>query len=135
MNEPSPGDALTCHRVTTVTADSMRTMSVLLDDPNPIHLDVAAVRELGLGDRLINQGPANVAYMMDMIRENFPTGRLRHFRTRLLSNVFQGDTVTAGGSVESTEDHPDGRQITCQVWLDVEEGGRAVEGTAIVVLP
>ncbi|MGM7678563.1 MaoC family dehydratase [Microbacterium sp. A94] len=135
MNERSPGDALTPHRVTAVTAEAMKTMSVLLDDPNPIHLDADAVRELGLGDRLINQGPTNLAYMMDMVRKNFPTAHLQRFQSRLLSNVFEGDIVTAGGSIESIERHSDGMHITSRVWLDIEKGDRAVEGVVNVVIP
>lgn len=134
MTEYSPGEALVPHRVAAVTADAMKTMSVLLDDPNPIHLDTAAVRALGLGDRLINQGPTNLAYLMDMVRKNFPTGRLQHLRTRLLSNVFEGDIVAAGGSITSVERRVDGLHITIRVWLDTEAGARAVDGTANVVI-
>ncbi|MGP6177248.1 MaoC family dehydratase [Microbacterium sp. A196] len=134
MTKYSPGDALVPHRVTTVTAGAMKTMSVLLDDPNPIHLDTTAVRALGLGDRLINQGPTNLAYIMDMVRRNFPAARLQNFQTRLLSNVFEGDVVTAGGSIESVERRPDGLHIISRVWLDTEEGVRTVDGIANVVI-
>ena len=51
---------------------SMREWSVFLADPNQIHLEVEAVKALGLGDRLINQGPANLAYVMNLLAANFP---------------------------------------------------------------
>jgi hypothetical protein len=39
--------------------------------------------------------------------------------------------VTAAGRVDANQD---GR-LQCAVWLDVEGGPRAIEGTATVVLP
>lgn len=134
MTQHVQGKFLTPHRVMTVSAQAMKTMSVLLDDPNPIHIDVAAVRELGMGDRLVNQGPTNLAYVMDMVRKNFPTGRLQQFRSRLLANVFDGDVVTAGGEIQSVAQRAYGTEVTSHVWLDIDGGGRAVEGTASVVI-
>lgn len=134
MTHPKPGDALADHRITSVSAAAMRTMSVVLDDPNPIHLDANAVRELGLGERVINQGPANLGYVIDLVRNNFPGGRLTRFQARLLSNVFDGDIVTAGGAVDTVEHRDDGVHVTAKVWLDIEGSGRAVEGPADVVI-
>ena len=50
---------------------------------------------------------------------------------RLLANVFAGDRVVAAGRVEAVED---GRAV-CSVWLDVDGGARAVDGTATLILP
>ena len=134
MNLPTAGDDLRPHRVVTINAETMRMMSILLDDPNPIHRDPDAVRELGLGDRIINQGPANLAYIMDMLRMNFPQGRLSMLRSRLMANVFEGDAVIAGGQVQSVDEGDEGPQITSAVWLEVEHGARVVEGVATMVL-
>ena len=55
---------------------------------------------------------------------------------RFLANVFAGDVVVAGGTVTGRTDEPDGSaRIDCDVWLDVEGGGRALEGVAQVLLP
>lgn len=135
MSLPQPGDALADHRIPVVTPEGMKGMSVLAEDPNPIHLDRDAVKALGLGDRIINQGPINLGYMIDMIRANFPEGRVARFQARLLSNVFEGDDVTASGTVESVEPGDDGTRITTRVWLEVAGAGRAVEGTIDVVVP
>jgi 3-hydroxybutyryl-CoA dehydratase len=117
--------------VESVSTDAMKTLAVVLDDPNPIHLDAAAVKALGMGDRVINQGPANFAYVVDMLRAAVPGAAIRDFRVRLLANVFGGDRVIAGGRVESAVD---GR-LECRVWLDVDGGARAVDGTATLLLP
>lgn len=108
--------------VESVSAERMKTLAVVLDDPNPIHLT---------GDRPINQGPANIAWVLDMLREALPGARLVDVQVRLLANVLAGDRAIAAGRVESCAD---GR-ATCAVWLDVDGGARAVEGTATLILP
>ena len=61
IGERLPGLAVT------VEAAPMKPMALLLRDPNPIHLDPAAVARIGLGDRVINQGPLNAAYIWEML--------------------------------------------------------------------
>lgn len=116
---------------TTVRQPAMDAITVVLEDPNPIHLDPAATRAVGLGDRTINQGPANFGYVMNMLMEALPGAAVRDLGVRLLANVFAGDEVVAAGRVESV----DGHVVRCAVWLDVDGGARAIEGTATVVLP
>jgi len=106
---------------TEVSAEAMRDFAELLDDPNPIHLDPAAA-----GGRVINQGPANCGYVVAMLREAFPSAEVRRLRFRFLAPVRAGDRVTAGGEIAG-EDGPD---VHCRVWLDIDGGPRAVEGSA-----
>ena len=54
-----------------VSAEKMKTMAALLSDSNPIHFDVDAVRALGMGERPVNQGPTNMAYIMNYLGEVF----------------------------------------------------------------
>ena len=116
-------------RTLTVRQDAMDVFAEILDDPNPIHLDPAAAAAAGLGERTINQGPANFGYVLDMLLAAHPGARVRDLKVRLLANVHAGDRVTAGGEVLAERD---GR-LECAVWLDVEGGARAIEGTATVV--
>ena len=122
----NPGDALGPWVVESVSADAMHVVAAILDDPNPIHLDPEAARAAGLGDRPVNQGPVNFGYVLSMLMESGAT--VRDLDIRLLANVFAGDRVIAAGRVESV----DGDLATCSVWLDVEGGTRAIEGTAIL---
>jgi acyl dehydratase len=117
-----------------VSADNMRSIAEVLADPNPIHIDRDAVAGLGLGDRLINQGPANYAYIVNMLRQAAPDAEIRHLRVRLLSNVFEGERLEAAGKVVSVDDEDGQRLVGCEVWLDVDGGRRAVEGTATLVV-
>jgi 3-hydroxybutyryl-CoA dehydratase len=125
------GDDLRPLVIESVSAQRMKRLAVVLDDPNPIHLDPAAVRALGMGDRVVNQGPANFAWVLDMLQEAVPGAEIRELKVRLLANVFAEDRVIAAGRVEAVVD---GR-VSCSVWLDVDGGSRAVDGTATLILP
>ncbi|MBN9099848.1 MAG: hypothetical protein J0I49_17310 [Pseudonocardia sp.] len=108
----------------------MKIMAALLRDPNMIHLDAGETARLGLGDRVVNQGPINLGYVHTMLAA-WAGGEDRVLATafRFRATVLAGDRVVAGGRVTAV--HDDGR-VECEVWLDVEGRGRAVSGTAVV---
>lgn len=128
----SVGDALPAWRIAAVSPDNMRRLAETLRDPNPIHLDPAAVAKLGLGDRVINQGPANLAYIVNMLHAAFPGARLLQLDARFLANVFGGDAVEAGGRVTAIDDG--GKRITCDTWLNVDGRGLAVSAQAQLLI-
>ena len=100
----APGDELEPYVVAAVEPAHMRTMAALLDDPVPIHFDVEAVRRLGLGDRLVNQGPINAGYLLNaVIAWTGDAGAVRRFRCRLLGNVFAGERVECRGTVSAVD--------------------------------
>jgi acyl dehydratase len=120
-----------------VGSAEMKTMAALLQDPNPIHWDHAATRALGMGERVVNQGPINMSYVMNALVSwvgNDPS-RLRAITLRFMANVFEGDRVEAGGTVTGVRDVNGERLADCDVWLDVTGGSRALAGTAVVALP
>lgn len=130
------GDTIGPWRNPAVDPARMKTMALLLRDPNPIHFDVATVQALGMGDAPVNQGPINVGFIMTMLGE-WAGGleRVRRVRVRFFGNVFGGDAVVAGGTVRSItsgQAGSPGRVAECDVWLDADGRGRVVEGTAIV---
>jgi 3-hydroxybutyryl-CoA dehydratase len=113
--------------IESVSPEHMKTLAVVLDDPNPIHLDPEAVKALGMGDRVINQGPAGVGYVLNMLAAAAPEATVVDIDVRFLANVLGGDRVISAGKVDAVGD--DGT-ITCSVWLDVDGGKRAIDGTA-----
>jgi acyl dehydratase len=130
------GAALPELRIASVEPERMRAMAVLLQDPNPIHIHAEVVKGLGMGDRVINQGPANMGYIANLLVSLAPGAEVERLSVRFMANVFGGDAVVAGGTVESVErDDAGGRRLSCAVHLDVEGGGRALEGRAVVRLP
>ena len=130
MTAPQVGDELPPRTIDSVSAERMKTMAVVLDDPNPIHLDPAAAEALGLGDRVINQGPTGVGYLLDMLAAAFPGATVRKVELRFLANVLAGDKVVAAGRVAAVEDD----EVTCELWLDVEGGPRAISGRGALIL-
>ena len=52
----------------------MRTkiLALLLADPNPVHLDPEAARRLNIADREVNQGPSNMAMVVNMLTQTWP---------------------------------------------------------------
>jgi 3-hydroxybutyryl-CoA dehydratase len=124
------GDVLPPFVIESVSPEAMKDWAVFLADPNPIHLDVEVVKAKGLGDRVINQGPINVAYMMNMLMAAFPGCRIDSMDSRFLDNVYGGDKAVAGGTITSIE----GNRISCAFTLDVEGRGTVNSGTATVIV-
>src|SRR4051794_17703957 len=118
-----------------VSPEKMKIFAAIARDPNPIHWDRAAVAERGLGDRLINQGPLNLGYVVNMLLTWTGPASLRDVTVRFTSNVFDGDEVNAGGVVTGIRVEQGTRLADCDVWLDRGDGTRVIAGTATVALP
>lgn len=126
-----------------VSAEKMKTMAALIHDPNPIHFDSGATRALGMGERVVNQGPTNMAYIVNALSSWAGTpAAVRNLRCRFNGNVFADDRVVAGGLVTAVHPSHDtaaptcdgGRfEVECEVWLD-RDGDRVVTGTARLVV-
>lgn len=115
-----------------VSPERMRTVAAILRDPNPIHWDRSILAARGLGERVINQGPISLSYIINMLMDWAGPSSIRRLTIRFPGPVFDEDRVTAEGVVRaiSTEG---GRQVAeCEVWLAREGGGRALEGQALV---
>ena len=129
------GDTLGPWRLPSVEPDKMRALAQVLRDPNPIHLDPNAVAKLGLGDRVINQGPANLAYIVNMLNTALPGARLEQLDARFLANVFGGDAVEASARVTAVETVPGGTRVRCEASLVVPERGPTVTALAVLLVP
>jgi acyl dehydratase len=91
--------------------------STLLADPNPIHLDVAAVKHLGIGVRAVNQGPANIAYVYNMLAENLPDARVVTLEARLVGTIWVGDLIEVTGRITAVEVGPTDWQVRCALMV------------------
>lgn len=126
------GDRIPGWTMEVVSDARMRTVAAILRDPNPVHWDRASTARLGLGDRVVNQSPISLSYIQNMLMECWGPTCIKRLRVRFPGVVFEGDRMKAGGVVRSTEvgGHPGA--LECEVWLEHEDGTRAIEGTAIV---
>ena len=87
----APGQILKPLRIASISAADMQEWAQVLRDPNPIHLDPRAVAARGLGDRVINQGPANLAYIIAMLQAAFPGGGCSRWMCVILT-MFSRET-------------------------------------------
>jgi len=126
------GDALKPFRIAPVSPEGMKAWATFLHDPNPIHLDPAVVKAKGLGDRVINQGPANLAYLINMLQSAIPNSLIESLEVRYVDNVFGGEAVEAGGTVTEVSVDGSKRRIGCDVWLRADARGAVLTGTAIL---
>jgi 3-hydroxybutyryl-CoA dehydratase len=131
---PSVGAGLPPYSIAAVDPESMKLWAGFLRDPNPIHLDPRAVQARGLGDEVINQGPANLAYVITMLQRSFPGATLVSLEVRYAGSVFAGDAVEAGGKIVEVVREAGGVRIRCEVWLRANERDPAIAGQAVLVL-
>jgi len=124
------GNTLPEFTIESVSAEAMKAWAVFLADPNPIHLDPEVVKAKGLGDKVINQGPANVAYLMNMLMRAFPGATIETMESRFVDNVYAEDHLTAGGTVTAAEPG----QVACDIWLRAAARGIVISGTAKLTL-
>ena len=122
-------------RLDAIDPARMKTLALLLADPNPIHFDQAAARRLAGTDQAVNQGPSTMALGVNMLLAAFPGARLVSYRVRLLGLVLAGDGVEGGGTVVDREILDGQERVWCQLRLDVPGRGRVIEGEAVLVLP
>jgi 3-hydroxybutyryl-CoA dehydratase len=126
----SIGDALPPFVIESVSAEAMKDWAVFLADPNPIHLDPEVVKAMGLGDKVINQGPANVAYVANMLMAAIPGARIDAMDNRFVDNAYAGDRLVASGTVTAV----DGNRITCDTLLMANDSRPVITGTATLIL-
>jgi acyl dehydratase len=104
-----------------VDASRMKTLALLLGDPNPIHFDAAAAERLGTGGRRVNQGPSTIAMIYNLFAEQLPGQRVRRLDVRLLGNVLEDDRVEVeaspreDGAYDVTVSSGSGDQLTVKV--------------------
>jgi acyl dehydratase len=136
MSSPAdvqPGDDIPPWTMPFVDPARMRTMAAILRDPYPVHWDREANAAIGLGGRVINQGPLNLGYVVNMLLDWAGPACVRRLSVSFGRPVLDGDQVTARGRVVSVTEDDGERLATCEVWLD-RDGEAVVTGTAIVAL-
>lgn len=129
------GAALPPLRVDYVSPEVMKIWAPILHDPNPIHLDREVVKAKGLGDLLINQGPINLGYIMDMLHAAFPGGTIEAITNRFVDNVYESDGLTASGTITGIEDEGSIRRIQCEFRLAADKRADVITGKATLALP
>lgn len=102
--------------IPTVDEQRMKTMAALLRDPYPVHWDKDANKVLGIGEKVINQGPLNLSYIVNMLIHWQGPTCIRRLKAKFLKPVFGGDNVVAGGKVIEIINSSSSR-VLCEIWL------------------
>ena len=129
------GDRIPEWTLDCVTPERMRTVAAIFRDPNPVHWDREFSERVGLAGRVVNQSPVNLGYVVNMLLAWTGPTSLRRLRVEFPAPVLDGDRVTACGVVKAIRSQGGRTLAECEVWLDRQDGQRAVQGTAIVELP
>ena len=135
--KPAVGDAIPDWIMPRVSPERMRTMAAILRDPNPLHWDRDAVAALplGLGQRTINQGPLGLSYMINMLHAWAGPECIRRIVMRFPQVVLDEERVIARGEITALREEREQRLADCKIWLEHQDRGVLLEGTATVVLP
>ena len=118
-----------------VEQENLITWSNVLNDPNPIHLDNKTVKKLGLGDKCINQGPANIAYILNCISSNFKNYQLIEVKNKLNGNVFSGDKIVVEGKISDIENHENFLIISLLLVLNTQNQSSVLLTEAKIRIP
>jgi acyl dehydratase len=134
---PAVGDLIPEWEMARVSPERMRTMAAILRDPNPIHWDRDAVASLplGLGQRTINQGPLGLSYMINMLHAWAGPECVRRIVMRFPQVVLDEERVVARGEITALREQQGQRLADCRIWLEHQERGVLLEGTATIALP
>jgi hypothetical protein len=130
-----PGTVIPPWEMADVDPERMKTMAAILRDPYAVHWDRNAVAglPLGLGPRVINQGPLNLSYVANMLMAWQGPACVRQLKVSFNRVVVDHDRVVATGTVTSIENVGGERRANCEVWLE-RDGEPVVTGTAVVAL-
>ena len=134
MTTVSVGDEIPEWTMEFVDPARMKTMAAILRDPYPVHWDREANAAFGLAGRVINQGPLNLGYIVNMLRAWAGPTCVRRLTVSYGRPVLDGDHVTARGRVTAIDEREGERVATCDIWLYRNEEP-VVTGTAVVQLP
>lgn len=130
---PKVGDLIPGWSMDHVDPARMKTMAAILRDPYPVHWDRSVNAALGHEGRVINQGPLNLGYVVNMLMDWQGPACVRRLTVTFAKPVLDGDHVVAGGRIHAIEDNGTERWATCEVWLD-RDGEHVVSGTAVVAI-
>jgi hypothetical protein len=92
------------------------------------------VKLLGLGEKTINQGHANIAYIINAINYNFPDSEIIRLNNKMTDSIVEGDKITVSGTIENIVKENTKLIITCQLQLNVGQEKVSVVSEADILI-
>lgn len=116
-----------------VTQQQINAYADVSGDHNPIHVDPAVARSVGLGGTIAH-GMLSMAFLGQALTDWLATqpgraGWVARLRVRFQAMVRPGDTLTCAGALAASA--PDQQRI--ELWINNQKGERVTTGDAAVV--
>lgn len=103
-------------------------------DYNPIHLDPAAARRVGL-DGVIAHGMLSMAFLGQFVNQQIvgiPGARVEKLKVRYIGMVRPGDTLTCLGHVSARAADEKATAVTLTCWAQNQRGEQVTSGEAVI---
>ncbi|HET7639037.1 MAG TPA: MaoC/PaaZ C-terminal domain-containing protein [Ktedonobacteraceae bacterium] len=120
-----------------VTQEQLQRYAQASGDHNPIHLDEAAARRVGL-DSVIAHGMLSMAFLGQFVNQqiaDIPEAYLVQLKVRFMSMVRLGDTLTCHGIVKGRTDDTRQASVAVECWAQNQKGEKVTSGDAVVAVP
>ena len=120
-----------------ITQEQLQRYAQASGDHNPIHLDEAAARRVGL-DSVIAHGMLSMAFLGQFVNQqitDIPEAYLVQLKVRFMSMVRLGDTLTCHGIVRGRTDATGKTSVAVECWAQNQKGEKVTTGEAVVAVP
>lgn len=132
IDDLEPGATVAEQTFEDVDACSMKLVTAIFRDPNPIHYDREYAEDQGFPGR-VSQGPLNASYVTQTVLSIVDGPQdLRALDVRYEDFVFEGETVTATATVDRVHETNAESRLDLTLELCKEDGTTALTGTATV---
>lgn len=131
------GQSLTPLVKPAIAQEQLRRYAEASGDFNPIHLDPAAARRVGL-DGVIAHGMLSMAFLGQFVNQQIagePGARVGKLKVRYVGMVRLGDTLTCQGKVTQRVENEKETAISLECWAQNQRGEQVTLGEAVVFVP
>lgn len=137
ISNATVGQALSPLVKPAIEQEQLRRYAAASGDYNPIHLDPAAARRVGLDD-VIAHGMLSMAFLGQFVNQQIadePGARVDRLKVRYAGMVRLGDTLTCLGKVTERVEGEKETTISLECWAQNQRGERVTLGEAVVLAP
>lgn len=120
-----------------IEQEQLQRYAVASGDHNPIHLDPAAARRVGL-DGVIAHGMLSMAFLGQFVNQQVadePGARVQRLKVRYVGMVRLGDTLTCLGEVADRSENEQETALTLACQVQNQRGEQVTVGEAVVCVP
>jgi acyl dehydratase len=133
MSEPRPGEKLPSMPLGPLDAAAIARYAQASGDDNPVHLDAAAARAIGLSDQIAH-GMLVMGRLSRLALEWRAAAVLESFECRFVRPVPAGSVLNGEGRVAKVDVLPDGRRVILRLLARDATGAIAAMGEATLRL-